>query len=136
MRKPILPQFKLFSKAELLVISTFILIALSFFGLGYIVGLKSSGKFNVSSTVQVSQLNTAIEELEKQLATSSILELVAGEERGKSFEKGAFVASRNGSRYYPADCPAASRIKKQNQIWFNSASEAELAGYSANNICK
>ena len=31
-----------------------------------------------------------------------------------------FLASVNGSKYYPKNCPAASRIKEENRIWFST----------------
>jgi hypothetical protein len=49
---------------------------------------------------------------------------------------GKYLASKNGQKYYPADCPAASRVSEQNRIWFNSAVEAEQAGLSLSSACK
>lgn len=45
------------------------------------------------------------------------------------FPKEGLVASKSGSRYYPADCPAAKRIKPENLISFKTAALAEAAGY-------
>lgn len=39
-----------------------------------------------------------------------------------------FVASKNGSRYYPVDCKSSSRIKPENKIYFNTADDAQRAG--------
>jgi hypothetical protein len=55
----------------------------------------------------------------------------AGEREGSASAErlGAFVASRNGKKYYPPDCPAANRIKPENRIWFASVREAQETGY-------
>ena len=44
--------------------------------------------------------------------------------------KGAFVASKNGTKYYWPWCSWAERIKEENKIWFNSEKDAQTAGYS------
>ena len=41
---------------------------------------------------------------------------------------GNFVASRNGSKYYLANCAGVKRIKEENKIWFRSKTEAEERG--------
>jgi hypothetical protein len=46
-----------------------------------------------------------------------------------SGQRGQFVASKNGTRYYLPSCAAAKRIKEENRIWFASAEEAQRAGY-------
>ncbi len=40
-----------------------------------------------------------------------------------------FVASKSGSKYYLPACSGVSRIKEENKVWFDSATEAEAAGY-------
>lgn len=40
----------------------------------------------------------------------------------------AFVASQNGKKYYPSDCPSANKILIENRIWFSSEYEAREAG--------
>lgn len=49
---------------------------------------------------------------------------------------GKVVASKNGTKYYPPDCAAASRISDANKIWFASASAALDAGYEPAANCK
>jgi len=43
---------------------------------------------------------------------------------------GQFVASKNGTKYYPQDCSGADRISPANKVWFASASAAADAGYA------
>lgn len=48
----------------------------------------------------------------------------------KSDQKGMFFASKHGKKYYTPTCPAGKRIKTENKIWFSSAEDAVLQGYS------
>ena len=47
-----------------------------------------------------------------------------------------FVASKNGTKYYPAGCSATNRIKEANRVWFATAKEAEAQGYEASARCR
>lgn len=40
-----------------------------------------------------------------------------------------FVASKNGSKYYPAGSPGEKRIRPENRVYFDTALDAEMAGY-------
>ncbi|OGZ29634.1 MAG: hypothetical protein A2931_03065 [Candidatus Niyogibacteria bacterium RIFCSPLOWO2_01_FULL_45_48] len=46
-----------------------------------------------------------------------------------------FVASKNGTAYYPPSCAGAGRIKEENKIWFSSQKEAESLGYKPASNC-
>ncbi len=48
---------------------------------------------------------------------------------------GNFLASINGTAYYPKDCAAANRIKEENRIWFDTKKEAEIQGYRPAQNC-
>lgn len=45
--------------------------------------------------------------------------------------EGAFVGSKNGTKYYRPHCGSVKRIKSENYIWFANAQEAQLQGYTA-----
>ncbi|MEK7138872.1 MAG: hypothetical protein AAB799_01695 [Patescibacteria group bacterium] len=45
------------------------------------------------------------------------------------------VVSKNSNRYHYSWCSGAKRIKPENQIWFNSAQEAESRGYTLAGNC-
>jgi len=47
-----------------------------------------------------------------------------------------YVASKNGKMYYSLDCSGAKRIKPENQVWFNSESDAIKSGYTKSVTCK
>lgn len=49
---------------------------------------------------------------------------------------GKYLASKNGKKYYPADCPVATRISEQNRVWFNSTAEAEQGGLTLSTSCQ
>lgn len=49
---------------------------------------------------------------------------------------GSLVASKKGSKYHYPWCSGALRIKDSNKIWFSSAKEARLAGYTPAKNCK
>ena len=46
------------------------------------------------------------------------------------------VVSKNSDKYHYSWCSGAQRIKSENQIWFNSAQEAEAKGYVLAGNCK
>lgn len=50
--------------------------------------------------------------------------------------QGAFVASKNGTKYYPVGCSGANRIKEENKVYFTTSKEAESAGYGKAANCK
>ena len=66
-------------------------------------------------------------------ANSAIVSKISPETEGVG---GNFVASRNGKKYYPADCKSANRIKAENRIYFRTAAEAEAAGYTLTTTCQ
>ncbi|MBU2082397.1 hypothetical protein KKH14_03185 [Patescibacteria group bacterium] len=46
-----------------------------------------------------------------------------------------FMASINGTAYYPKGCPSANRINEENIIWFSTKEEAEIQGYKPAKNC-
>lgn len=46
------------------------------------------------------------------------------------------VASKNGKRYYYANCGGINRIKQENRIYFNTKEEAEVKGLTLASGCK
>ena len=42
-----------------------------------------------------------------------------------------FVASKDGKKYYAADSAAGKKVKDENRVTFETAEEAEEAGYTA-----
>ncbi len=48
---------------------------------------------------------------------------------------GNFVASKNGTKYYPTSCSGAKRIKDANKVFYQTAAEAQADGYSLASGC-
>lgn len=46
-----------------------------------------------------------------------------------------FVASRNGTKFYPAGCKSADRIKTENRVYFSTKDEAIRAGLEEATSC-
>ncbi len=46
-----------------------------------------------------------------------------------------FVATKSGSKFYPAGCAAAAHLKASSEVWFTTAKEAEAAGYELSAKC-
>jgi flagellar basal body-associated protein FliL len=46
-----------------------------------------------------------------------------------------YVASKNGTKYYPIGCKSALRIKEENRIYFADVKEAENSGLSLTSTC-
>ena len=65
--------------------------------------------------------------LSESLEYGSIAEVAQGD---ATTAKGAFVGSKNGTKYYRPECPGVARIKPENYIWFNDEQDAQLQGYS------
>ena len=49
---------------------------------------------------------------------------------------GKYVASKNGTKYFPEDCKGSKTIKEANKIFFSTPEEAEKAGYELAKNCK
>lgn len=49
---------------------------------------------------------------------------------------GKFVGSTNSKKYHRSDCQWGQTIKPSNQVWFDSAIEAQNAGYEPCASCK
>ena len=102
----------------------FLLITLgicAIFGLGYAAGAKNRPQIALSKLPDSTYIvqTPALKEAQQESA------LQAGE----------YVASINGSRYYPLDCKASNRISEHNRVWFASHAEAELEGYTQSPQC-
>src|SRR3989344_6614715 len=44
-------------------------------------------------------------------------------QNGQKQPLGAYMASKSGEKYYPLECPGASRITEENRIWFATKEE-------------
>jgi len=54
---------------------------------------------------------------------------------GKDVGIHPYVASKRGKKYYPISCSAASTLKQENKIYFDTEEEAQAKGYSLSQSC-
>ncbi len=97
------------------------LVALSAFGLGR---LSVVGVPSIATPEPKIQTAAAANTPAKTAQISTLEATQTGDSDGQ------YVASKTGSKYYRASCGAVSRIKEENKVWFDSAAEAEAAGYT------
>jgi hypothetical protein len=108
-------------------------IGLSFF-LGYQQGTlgqksQSSIVFSCPNTVlEPQKIKTIIQNLDNKesLGNSNTSEKNSSQRQ----TSGAYMGSKNGKKYYTPGCPGSKRIKPANIIWFQTAEDATLQGYS------
>jgi hypothetical protein len=105
-----------------------ILVGFSSFGLGRLSMIDKVYPDSIKSTSVVSNE-------EKSLRNYSTVK--QKQSQGTNISKeGNYVASKNGKLYYSASCKGANRIKEENKVWFDTASDAEKSGYSPSTSCK
>lgn len=51
-------------------------------------------------------------------------------------ENALFMASKNGTKYYPLNCASGNRISEPNRVFFASEDEAKLTGFERTQQCK
>lgn len=102
------------------------------------VGLLSIGWFALSpgkkSSPELSGQSAAVAEA-GSVQTSEAQSESADGLTGQSGGAGPYVASKNGSKYFPEGCGSAKTIKEENKISFSTPEEAEKAGYTPAKNC-
>jgi hypothetical protein len=101
-----------------------ILIAVTGFGLGRLSVLWDSTPRAQTAVVEASSHETA-----------GAAPIAIGVEPKANPSANDFIASKNGSAYYPADCAAGKRIKPENIVRFATSEDAERAGYRRATSC-
>ncbi len=99
-------------------------------GCAYGIGLEV-GKQQGDSGVTLSRTSvTTIDPIRTQ-EMKAITGIPAAEESSNEVaQKGRYVGSKNGTKYYTPGCPGTNRIKPENYIWFETVEDATLQGYS------
>lgn len=110
------------------------------------VGLVSfiSGRVSKSEVSAVSAVPVVEKGISGQNLPASVGESQVGASSGTvtsapttvSSGEGAFVASKNGEKYFPVGCGSAKTIKPENAMYFATAAEAEAAGKTQSVQCK
>ena len=124
-------KIKLFLQSEkgkdLMVIIIVILVGLASFGLGRLSSVnKGSGvKIEYTGSQNLQPANTIS-------STNNLMSKTVFDTNPNSKN---FFASNRGKRYYGVGCEAGKSIKKENRVYFSTASEAEKAGYTLSSSC-
>ncbi len=112
------------------VISTLLILAIA--GLSFYVGMlqgsQVAGKsvaLNCSPNV-LSKLNIPTQALAEDIKNSPESAPTSLNE-----SQGTFAGSKNGTKYYAPGCAGLERIKPENRVWFQTAEDATLQGYTA-----
>ncbi len=116
------------------LISTALILAIA--GLAFYVGmLEGRGQGNQSVALNCSDSVLSTLAIPTEALARGAEPAVLGTALAKSSTPaGAFAGSKNGTKYYtPNDCPTLERIKPENRIWFQTAEDATLQGYTPGN---
>lgn len=109
------------------------LILLASSGLSFYMGYSARAQVAEAAAVVIECPQTAYVPTAVTLApTKAILDA----EQAVAKASSAFVASKTGKKYYPADCAAGKRIKDANKVYFSTSAAAILAGYESASNCK
>ncbi len=115
-----LPKGATFSKLEPLALPLIVvLVGVGAFGLGRLSYMRD--------TTQA--LRVVYPEGEPAKALASTAAVAAAAPAPVKAGEGAYVASKNGSKYYLTTCSSANRIKQENRVYFVSIDDARAAGY-------
>ena len=109
----------------------FVIFLIVIVGLSFGVGYQEGKGTSMQSPIVFSCPNTVLDKLEikpRVLGVTTSTEGVANTNMGQN--KGVYMGSKNGTKYYTPGCPGSKRIKEENYIWFQSAEDATLQGYS------
>jgi hypothetical protein len=106
---------------DMLILGVLVLTSSASFGLGYFTGIDIGQGSGI--TPEDSPLATM--PAPGQAPTSEV-----------GAPTGSVVASKNGTKYYPAGCAGANRISDENKVWFASVAAAANAGYALAANCK
>lgn len=96
-----------------------------------IIVLVGTGAFGLGRLSMVSEAEKGVNPV--QIVGS--VERIDESRANPSQERGNYVASRNGTKYYPYGCASANRISDENKVYFDTKEEAINSGYSASSAC-
>lgn len=96
-----------------------------------IIVLVGTGAFGLGRLSVVSEAEKGVDPV--QIVGS--VEKIDESRANPSQEQGNYVASRNGTKYYPYGCASANRISDENKVYFDTKEEAINSGYSASSAC-
>ena len=112
--------------SDVLVVLVLIFSATAAFGLGILTG-KDMVEAQAGERLWIEQLpENAVSGGGPAAAVTSVEKKAPAP---VSTQNGAYMASKNGTKYYLPTCSSANRIKPENRVWFATKAEAEASGY-------
>lgn len=124
------PSKKIKPQAVFLIIALFVLACSASFFLGRLSMVTVTQKTPIFFEPAACLVPKELQITEKTSKTNTRAGIVQN-----TVAEGAFVASRNGTKFYPADCSYADRILPENRVWFTTEEEAIARGYKASAQC-
>ncbi len=92
---------------------------------GFFILIRVQLTHNTLQIIQNSQTNQLKTQIKSPQDTPSV-----------NTDKGAYVASKRGTYYYPINCNKAQALAPQNMLYFKDKMSAERAGYKPHSGCK
>jgi hypothetical protein len=116
-----------------LTISSTLLVAVAFYT-GFLEGKRTSDTQPVTLSCKddvLDKLSIPLENIIKPSTANAQNAAPAASAEATARQGGKYMGSKNGTKYYLPTCSSAKRIKPENYIWFPSAEEAQIQGYTA-----
>jgi hypothetical protein len=115
---------------DIMIIIIVILVGLGSFELGRLSKNSSQAGLKIEYRDQGAAVVNSIDLNDTEADLNQIEQVGSKDTSGKSF-----FASKKGKKYYPLGCSAGKSIKIENRVYFQTAQEAESAGYSLSSSC-
>ncbi len=118
---------------DVVTILIIVFVAIGSFLLGSLSGQERAGNAPIvfADSLAPYKLDRAIDTAPKQQNKSTSSQPSPYQGEGAAH---AFMASKNGTKYYPDGC--SNRILDENKVFFDTAAQAEAAGYTLSSTCK
>jgi hypothetical protein len=94
------------------------------------VGLQGLSDKGIVFSCSPDLLNIQKIPITPEVAGVSVESVETTKEIKENNQKGLYVGSKNGTKYYTPGCSGTNRIKPENYIWFQSVEDATLQGYT------
>ena len=121
---------------DVLTVSIIVLVGISSFFFGMLAERERSGSAPVifSENLAPYKLENASDTVPALVKESVTDPVPQPQTETPTAQTGKYMASKNGTRYYPEGCP--NRIKEENKVFFNTEAEAQAAGYTLATACQ
>lgn len=121
----------------------FIVFLMTIVGLSFYIGYQEGSSANIevkgekqivfscpNTVLEKARISSVAKPLSSDMTASAYVDEVEEGAPDVATAKGVYMGSKNGTKYYTPGCPGSKRIKTENYIWFQSAEDAIVQGYS------